>query len=69
MTTTEYQRGIKSIRRPAINSNLLIPIFLQPDGVNLWYFNLNVFDLTEYFTLKYLRSSTFGCKDLENQSL
>ena len=32
----------------ATNSNLLIPISLQPDVVNLWYFKLRLFDLTEF---------------------
>ena len=31
----------------ATNTNLLKPTFLQPDGVNLWYFTLRLFDLTE----------------------
>ena len=32
----------------ATNSNLLIPISLQPDGVGLYYFKLTLFDLTEF---------------------
>ena len=31
----------------ATNSNFVIPISLQPDGVNLKYFKLTLFDLTE----------------------
>ena len=31
----------------ATNSNFLIPISLQPDGVGLWYFKLTLFDLKE----------------------
>ena len=31
----------------ATNLNFLTPISLQPDGVNLWYFKLRLFDLTE----------------------
>ena len=30
----------------ATNSNFLIPISLQPDGVGLWYFKLTLFYLT-----------------------
>ena len=30
------------------NSNFLIPISLQPDAVNRWYFKLRLFDLTEF---------------------
>ena len=30
------------------NSHLLIPISLQPDGVNHWYFKLSLFDLREF---------------------
>ena len=26
------------------NSNFLIPIFVQPDDVNLWYFKVRLFD-------------------------
>ena len=29
------------------NSNFLFPISLQPDSVNLWYYKLRLFDLTE----------------------
>ena len=29
------------------NFNFLIPISLQLDGVNLWYFKVRLFDLTE----------------------
>ena len=29
----------------ATNSNLLIPIYLQPDGANFWYFKLRLFYL------------------------
>jgi len=31
----------------ATNSNFLTPIASQPDGVNLWYFKLKLFDLKE----------------------
>ena len=30
------------------NSNALIPISLQSDDVNLWYFKLRLFGLTEF---------------------
>ena len=36
----------------APNSNVLIPISLQPDGANLWYFKLRLLDLTEFIALK-----------------
>ena len=29
------------------NSNILIPTSVQPDGINLWYFKLRLFDLIE----------------------
>ena len=32
----------------ASNSDFLIPISLQTDGVNPWYFKLRSFDLTEF---------------------
>ena len=30
------------------NSNRLIPIYLQPDGVNLWYFKFRLYDKLEF---------------------
>ena len=33
------------------NSNFLIPISIQPNGVNLWYFKLRLFDLTDFIVL------------------
>ena len=36
-----------------------IPIPLQPDGVNLWFFKLRLFYLAE-LSLKYLRYTTLG---------
>ena len=38
-----------------------MPLFLKPDVVNLWYLK---FDLTE-FSLKYLKYSKLGSKDIE----
>jgi len=32
--------------------NVLIPIFLHPDGLNLGDFKLRLFDLTEFIVLK-----------------
>ena len=40
----------------ATNLNFLLPISLQLDGVNLWFFKVRLFDLTEFFSLKYQRS-------------
>ena len=37
---------------------------MQPNGVNLLYFRQRFVDRTE-FVLKYLRSTTLGCKDIE----
>ena len=36
----------------ATNLNLVIPITLQSDGINLWYLKLWVFYLTEFIQLK-----------------
>ena len=44
----------------ATNSNFLIPISLQHDGVNLWYFRL--FDIPELYSLYCLRSTTLSFK-------
>ena len=47
-------------------SYFLIPISLQPNGEHLWYFKLKILDLTDRIhCVKYLRSSTLGCKDKE----
>ena len=49
----EYYQSIasaadKGIEALAQTLNLHIPIFLQPDGLNLWYFKLKIFDPTEF---------------------
>ena len=36
----------------ATSSNVLIPISLQPDLVNLWYFKLSLFSLKEFKGLR-----------------
>ena len=46
----------------ASNSDVLILIFLQPDVVHLIYFKLWI--LLYQISLKYLRSTTLGCKDI-----
>ena len=43
------------------NLNFLISISLHPDGINLRYFKLRIFDLIH--GSKYPRYTTFGCKD------
>ena len=48
----------------ATNSNLIIPISLQPYGANLWYFKLRLLSIS-INSLKYLRSTTMGYKDIE----
>ena len=43
-----YKVNIENMKRDwvfATNSNLLIPLSLQPDGANLWYFKLRLFYL------------------------
>ena len=42
-------------------SNFLISVSLQPDAVNLWYFKLSFFDLTELID-KGIRKSEFVAK-------
>ena len=46
----------------ATKKNFLIPVFFQPDGVNLRYFKLSLFDLTQciVWNLKDLRHIS-GC--------
>ena len=50
------------ISKPWIKNNFLITISAQPDGENLWLFVLN--DLIQQHSLKYLRFTTLGCKDI-----
>ena len=49
----------------ATNLNLVIPITLQSDGINLWYLKLWLVDLTEFLdkNIKGLLP-TSGCKDI-----
>ena len=68
----EYRSGIKFFYTETVKEfsishkpKFWYPFFLQPDGVNLWYFKLRIFDLTEFLELKYLRSMALGCKDIE----
>ena len=49
----------------ATNSNLLIPISLQADGANLWYFKLILILSISINSLKYLRSTTLAYKDIK----
>ena len=48
----------------ATNFNFLIPIFFKPNGVNLWYFKLRLFDLTEFIVWNISGLTTFDCKDI-----
>ena len=45
------ERGVKDEPKRAqslpSNSNLIIPISLQPDGINPWYFKLKPFDIAK----------------------
>ena len=52
------------------NSNFLIPISFQPDVITLWYFKLRLFDRSNRIhSLKYIRSTTFGCTDIRTIKL
>ena len=46
----------------AINSHFLILIFLQSYSVNLWYFKLRSFNLTELIGWKFERFKLLDCK-------
>ena len=39
-------------------------IALQPVGVELWYFKLTLFDINRINSLKQLRSTSLGCKNI-----
>ena len=51
--------------------NFLISIFLEPDDVNLWYFKLRLFDLTEFLVRNNydVRPLVAKIERLENLSL
>ena len=53
------------------NSDFLIPIFFPHDGVNLWYFKLRFFHLTEFivWNISGLRHWVAKILRLENHSL
>ena len=55
----------------ATNSTFLIPISLQPDNLNLWYFKLTLFNPTAFivWNIKGLPHWVATILNLENQSL
>ena len=55
----------------AKNLNFLTPISLQPDGVNLWYFKLRLFELQALivWNIKGLGKRVAKLLELENLSL
>ena len=53
-------KGIESF---VASSNILTPIYCQPDGVNRLYFKLRLIDLTK-FILWNIYSLRHGCKDV-----
>ena len=48
----------------ATNSNFRISISLQPDGLNLLYFNLKLFDPREFIVLNISKVYDTGRKDI-----
>ena len=55
-----HEKGIESLPQ----TQILFPIYLQSDRVKLLYFKLRLFDQIEQHILKYVRSATFGYKDI-----
>ena len=45
------------------NLNFIIPIPLQPDGVNLWCFKRRLSNLRAFIVYKIIVVSTSGCND------
>ena len=67
-----YRSGSRIIRQRnwvcATNSNFLIPISLQPDSV-VFLFQTYIIWYNRIHCLKYLRSTTSGCKDIRIRKL
>ena len=55
-------KGIESLSQTL---NFLIPISLEPNVVDLWYFKLILFDLTEFIVLNILESKDIGFRKAE----
>ena len=52
-------KGIESLPQ---TQNYLIPISLKTDNINLWYFKIRLFDLTD-FIIDISKDYDIGCKD------
>ena len=63
---TKFNRKMKRNWVLVIKSNFLISIFLQPDGVNLWYFKLRLFDLGEFLVWHIYKSYNIGLQRFRN---
>ena len=44
------------------NQNFLIATSSQPDGLDLWYFNYEIFKIKSGLNLKYQRFTQSGCE-------
>ena len=56
-----FNLEIKKKSGSSINSNIHHSKVFSSDGKHFWYFKLRLFD--RIYSLKYLRSTTLGCKD------
>ena len=63
LSTSSTHKGVLDT-----NFNFIIHISLQIDEVDLWYFKLRLFDLTELivWNIKGLQDTTFGYKDYKD---
>ena len=59
-----YAFFIKKKKVFARHSDFLILTSVKPDGVNLWYFKHRFFLSNRVHSLKYLRFTTLGSKDI-----
>ena len=67
LLVSKWDSNLRTLRL-VTNSKLLIPLSFQPGGVNLLYFKLWIYCLSEVI-LKYQRPTTSGCNDIKMRKL
>ena len=66
----KWKKFVEKIERNQVfvtNSDILVPLSLQPDNVNLWYLEFKFVKSNWIYSLKCLRCTTLGCKYIGNR--